>query len=294
MLLPKSQAGELKHRKRKRILEITAIMDSLKDRLERTTPAGTDGVNILEIGSGNGFQIPYLQKLGRVVASDIYVKEELQERQGMEIVKCDANATPFRPGFFNLIFLNLVLVYMSDVHRTLAELRRIGRGDCVYAITVPTSLWLILSLPAQYWGKLRFRRQRTIWDHLSQRPQAESPSAPDQAISRRRRSQIWGKILRRLLPSGHGVRTNFMDCWKAWRLGAWQRLFQVSGFSILETQPLLLYGPSEWPIIPTLRAPRRGGLCSSVLFLLQKTALPAPKEKAGYEPAGQAKTLEEV
>jgi hypothetical protein len=41
-------------------------------------------------------------------------------------------------------------------------------------------------------------------------------------------------------------------------------------YKILRIEHLLLYGDSEWPIIPTSRFLTRFGLCSSVLFLMEQ------------------------
>jgi hypothetical protein len=41
---------------------------------------------------------------------------------------------------------------------------------------------------------------------------------------------------------------------------------------VIEVKPLLLYGPSEWPIIPTSTC--KTNLCSSVLFLMMKRQNP--------------------
>ena len=66
---------------------------------------------------------------------------------------------------------------------------------------------------------------------------------------------------------------DFRSCYRHFRIESWRRLFASNGFAIVETKPLLLYGPSQFPVVPTTRSV--GSLCSSVLFLLRKQAAPA-------------------
>jgi hypothetical protein len=78
------------------------------------------------------------------------------------------------------------------------------------------------------------------------------------------------RLLRGLRPAGHGLAGGFGACYRSFRIDSWQRLFESNGFTIVETKPLLLYGPSQFPVVPTTRSV--GSLCSSVLFLMQKNA----------------------
>jgi hypothetical protein len=80
----------------------------------------------------------------------------------------------------------------------------------------------------------------------------------------------WWKTFRYILPQGHGVKKNWMKCFHAFRIKSWQKLFTDNGFSILYKKPLLLYGPSEWPLIPTINPFEKFPIASSVLFLMKK------------------------
>jgi len=281
MIFPKSRAGELEHRRRKRVREITAIMAALRQKMGHDAESGLPDLDILEIGSGNGFQIPYLQKLGRVVASDFYIKDDLRRVQNPELVQCDVNHIPLCDNYFDLVFLNHVLVYMPDMDRVMAELKRVGHRDCLYAITVPTSLWLLLSIPAQYWDKLSPRKRRSVWDLV----QRKSSAIAGALTPARRQESKWRslkrKVLRRLLPNGYGAYPRFSECWRAFRVRRWKDLFEHAGFEIELLSPLLLYGPSEWPLIPTTEIFNAWGIGSSVLFLLKKTSVASAKEKGG-------------
>jgi hypothetical protein len=139
-------------------------------------------------------------------------------------------------------------------------------------------LWLLLSVPADYYNKgtklmkrllgiinkndaqITITKGKRLSSSLNARQQAENRSIPG--------------TLRLLLPSGHGCYTGFLDCLRSFRVKHWRDLFQSHGFRVLRIEPLLLYGASEWPIIPTNRFLTRFGLRSSVLFIMEQIDRP--------------------
>ena len=78
-MLPLSSYKEKAHRKNKRQLEITIIIDEVLKVINRAGAVEKENINILEFGSGNGFQLPYLKKIGNVIASDIYETDEMKK-----------------------------------------------------------------------------------------------------------------------------------------------------------------------------------------------------------------------
>lgn len=268
---PRTKQGERTHRKRKREREILLVIQTLSDFLRLDSKLQQGPIEILEFGSGDGFQIPYLERLGKVTASDISESETAWQEKRVPFVRCSITDTPFENERFDLIFSNHTLEHIEEIDRAFSELRRIGKPDCLYAFAVPTRLWLLFSIPAQYYIRLRTATQKlTAWDHLGRRcPGAsESREKPDSPFSAARRS-AW----RFLLPRGHGIREDFSDCFRSFGIQNWKKLFESGGFRILKLEPLLLYGASEWPIVPTLRWPSRWGIASTVLFLLKKIPL---------------------
>jgi len=289
-MLPKTRHAALEHRKRKRTREIGLILDTLADSLGVGPRTGQGALEIFEFGSGNGFQIPYLRRLGNVVASDIYTSEEIRANPDVQFVQCAIERTPFADARFDLIFSNHVIEHIDDCPSAFRELKRIGRPDCLYAFSVPTNVWLLLTIPAQYFMKLRLLSRDVPWEQArvgsdAANPAAGAPAGPTVAVAAavqanpaapaaatpaaRRGLMRW---LRAALPGGHGVQARFDRCYRSFRVVNWASFFREHGFSIVSARPLLLYGPSEWPIIPTTRS--RLGLCSSVLFLMKKSAPP--------------------
>ena len=266
-MFPKSINGEKLHRKRKREIEVSLSVDFIKSlQKNRQYKKNPKDINILEFGCGDGFQVPYLKKIGNVIASDVY-RGELKDVNDFEFIECDITNTPFESSFFDIIYSNHVIEHVENLEEAFCELIRIGNDGCIYAFSVPTNIWLLLSLPAQYLSKIktfldRLRGKRgTSNDH-----EISGPITNLNVVNHKQ--SLLDKFLSALGPSGHGVTKNYFQCYKNFRINSWQKLFSDSGFMVVETKPLLLYGPSEWPIIPTLRS--KFGLSSSVLFLMIK------------------------
>ena len=166
---------------------------------------------------------------------------------------------------------NHVVEHIEDLNNAFKELRRIGESDCLYAFSVPTNIWLILSIPAGYYGKFRGFCKRFLSLFYNNKVNKSAESDGKIKKSKIKPIGLINKILYVIFPIGHGVRLGFIDCYQSFRIKKWQQLFFDNGFSIIKIQPLLLYAPSELPIIPTTKLFNRWNICSSVLFLMKKT-----------------------
>ena len=266
MAKQKSQR-ELKHREQKRIIEIKSIIQELKehladkDGLERGEP-----LQILEFGSGEGFQVPFLKELGNVTASDVYTNPIIKDMD-VSFVECGIGNTPFADNTFDIIFSNHVLEHIPDLQAAFKEMKRIGKPGCVYAFSVATSIWLLLAVPVQYAGKfLRIFRKN---NRNSQDSKIEDSHVLSEHSSQKKKS-LWKKIWNYITPNGHGYNRSFLKCYKNFRINNWQRLFSNHSFEVVNTIPLLLYAPSEMPYIPTTKRFVKYGICSSVFFILSE------------------------
>ena len=218
---------------------------------------------ILEFGCGNGFQIPYLRQLGNVTASDIYRSEKLP--RDCMFVKTDITNSPFGNSEFDVIFSNHVIEHIEDLKSSFTELMRIGKSSCIYTFSVPTNVWLVLSIPAYYFTGIRF-----LYRKARGRISEDNKCVVDISSENIKTTTKWWYNFRYMLPQGHGVIENWMKCFSAFRVESWEQLFTDNGFHILYTKPLLLYGPSEWPLIPTMNPSEKFTLASSVLFIMKK------------------------
>lgn len=262
-MLPKSRRKEKEHRRSKRQREIGLIVASIAQRLD---PKSHDR-SILEFGTGDGFQIPYLKTLGSVVGSDVYTSEDLSKVEGFEFVETSITESPFDARQFDLIFSNHVIEHIDPLPKAFSELQRIGKDDCLYAFSVPTNIWLLISIPGQYYNFGREVMRRLSGYEIDSKKAHQQAQKERESGPKKRRS-LFGKVAKALFPEGHGVEKHYLRCYQSFKIRSWQQLFQDNGFEILETKPLLLYGPSQWPIIPIMK--NRGEICSSVLFLMSK------------------------
>jgi SAM-dependent methyltransferase len=248
--------NEHAHRKRKRNIEMNIIVEQLKLFITES-----ESNNILEFGCGDGFQIPFLKSLSEnLVAIDININNELKCLYPNIVNNLSINSTNFNDKQFNLIFSNHVIEHLVDLKGAVREMHRIGTDECLYVFSVPTNIWLLLSIPAQYYRKINY----IIEKNKIKIPFDETNSKNKEPIKER------GVFINRLLPKGHGVYTRFQDCYNAFKIKTWQSLFSELGFNIIKIKPLLLYSASELPIIPTTRILNKFGVCSSVLFIMSK------------------------
>ena len=266
-MLPKSLLGEVIHREQKRQLEIHIIIKEILNNLICNHILKKEDINILEFGCGRGAQLPYLMELGDVIASDINISQEVNNIVGNKFVECSITNTPFDNNQFNIIFSNHVIEHIDNLTKALRETQRIGTSSCLYAFSVPTNIWLLLSIPAQYYNKLRNIIQLfSLMFNLSRKTKRNLVKS--NVVEKFQRLSLLTNILYLTNPQGHGTITGFIDCYRHFRISKWQQLFIENGFSIIKIKPLLLYGPSEWPLIKSKIC--KTNFCSSVLFLLKK------------------------
>ena len=264
-----SKDDENSHRKQKRELEVSIAIKaicSLQGKFSKTD--NTIDATVLEFGCGDGFQIPALRQLGSVVASDVY-RGKLDDVSDVEFVQCSITDTPFPTERFDIIYSNHVVEHIDEIELAFEELIRIGKPDCIYAFSVPTNVWLLLSLPAQYLGKVK-NLASALHRLIRGAGEGYVNVGADASVAVKAGRPPLTKFLSLLAPKGHGVIDDYIGCYRQFKVSNWSKLFAGHGFSILEVQPLLLYAPSECPVIPTVKS--RFGLCSSVLFLMRKSA----------------------
>lgn len=264
-------------RRKKRIKEIGRITDVLSRFLRDGPRAPEHRRRILEFGCGDGFQMDHLARFGTVVGLDVAIGHGAREKSA-HLLESDIARAPFKGGTFDIVFSNHVLEHVEDLRKAFSELRRIGGPECLYAFAVPTSLWLALSIPAQYLNKVRYVIDR-IRKPGGSAPR-RSPLAADTKQPRLRSGGRWLQgVMDRVTPKGHGTITGYLRCHEAFKIRSWEKLFRANGFRLLAAKPLLIYAPSELPLVPVLPPINRFGLCSSVLFLMKQDAMETASER---------------
>lgn len=248
-------------RKEKREREIKLIVREISDFLNNNTGS----LNILEFGCGAGYQTPYLQTLGNVIATDIYKHENIANIKNINFVKTSILNTQFKDKEFDLLFSNHVIEHIHEISAAFKELKRIGKDDAFYAFSVPTNIWLLLSIPAQLNSKFNHLYNKIFSKSSNYLPQNEDGNKETLLKNNGKENK---SILKKFYLSGHGgVYTDFFDCYNHFKIKTWKKLFIDNDFSIVHAKPLLLYGPAEFPFIPTIKPIKN--ICSSILFILK-------------------------
>lgn len=253
-----------RHRTAKRQIEAENVVSILKERFLATNEAS---LKVLEFGAGAGDQVPFLSKLGEVTAIDIYTHSRIDLNK-VNFIECSVTDTPFESEQFDVIYSNHVIAHIGesrshDLDDAFKEIQRIGKKDCLYAFAVPTSLWLLLAVPAQY-----FLLAKGVMKRLM-------PSKKSKVVLEGVESTDGGKkrsLISALLPKGLGTYSSFSSALFGFRKKAWRKLFEQHGFSNVGDFPLAVYGASEFPVVPTTTSFNGINIASSRLFVLKRQA----------------------
>lgn len=256
--------GRAEFKRRRRCWEFELITGFLRETLVPTA----NRMRILEFGCGPAGGARLLAAMGDLVESDVYRDERMSLPPGVSFVVCSIVNAPFPSGHFDLVVSNQVLEHIDRLSEALAEVKRIARKDALFAFSVPTSTWLVLTIPGQVAAKVV-----NIWKRIVKPPVAEDRGAANHgqragAQPAQPHQGIGAKIRLR----GHGCFPRFFQCLRAFRLKRWRSLLRDHGFVIAREEPLLCYGSSHFPLIPTNRVLARFGISASHLFIVRRGA----------------------
>lgn len=104
----------------------------LKDRVRLGTSA-----KILDMGCGTGVFTHYLSGFGCTVGSDLS-RIMLGRNPHPRLVQCDAAATPFRSGQFDMVFEANLLHHVEEPVKILQEMARVSRR---FVVTLEPNMW---------------------------------------------------------------------------------------------------------------------------------------------------------
>lgn len=95
--------------------------------------------NVLDIGCGDGFHIPFVPENILYVAVDRtpvvdQVKDRYKDRPNLLVVQADALNLPFRDGSFDSIFSYGCINYIPDTKKAILEIERILKNKNTYAL----------------------------------------------------------------------------------------------------------------------------------------------------------------
>ena len=288
---PRGPAAQQRLRAIVRDREAKLILDVLTPLL-RHRRHSADSIRVLEIGSGAGDQAPRWLELGRLIATDLTHSRKLRlPQRNASFLLCDARYLPFRPESFDVIVANHVLEHITDLKTGLAELRRIGSNQSLYAFSLPTPIWLVLSLPTQYlWKLFNLFARVNRWVRGAGRWEKGPPSTEEYSFDVAPEI-VQAGFLAKLKPYGHGVHSRFGAALRAFRPTRWRDTFIEAGYELVAEDRLLLYSTARWPLVPSCRWPTRLGLHSSHLYVLRSTQRISPALASPTDPQAGVSSL---
>jgi len=97
---------------------------------------------VLDLGCGTGFLFQHINnRVGLLVGIDLSQKalQEAKKRtknlSNTELIRADADNTPFPDHIFDRIFAITLLQNMPDPLKTITEMKRIGNPQAIFAVT---------------------------------------------------------------------------------------------------------------------------------------------------------------
>ena len=188
---------------------------------------------ILELGSGDGYQARLLSKLGcRVSALDVEISE-IKGNSYFPIQLYDGINIPFSGVFFDRIFSSHVLEHAKEVSTLLHNIREVLSDQGIMIHILPTTTWRLWTSIAHYCYLLKY---------ILYRGNVETYARRQRSISSIKKSKGLLHLGWRILLAGpHGETNNAI--WELWTFGAsrWRRTFQKAGFQIIECFPAGLF-----------------------------------------------------
>ena len=97
---------------------------------------------VLDLGCGTGFLFEHIHKrVEFLVGIDLSqnalreAKKRTKSLSNIELIRADADNTPFPSSIFDKVFAITVLQNMPDPTKTIAEMKRTGKRQAIFAVT---------------------------------------------------------------------------------------------------------------------------------------------------------------
>ncbi len=236
-----------------RKLEAKILFESISQYLPRDA-------NILEIGSGDGFQVEDLTAFGCVFSLDLVVPK----RAGGFFTIGNGEQLPFKKSSFDIIFTSHVVEHILNKDKFFNETKRVAKPGAYYIHVVPTQVWKFLS-DLDYYPLTIYNGVKKFLEYKVLRL-----NRTNQSGNHRSSKPSFLRILKaKLIPPVHGTSKNLIEEYRDFKPQSWRECFLKNGFEIVEECPLLTYSPPELMLVPPNRFLARLGFPSSVAFLLK-------------------------
>lgn len=223
-------------------------------------------LRVLEFGCGSCEGAQHLCQFGNLVVTDIYRHPLLNLPPGLDFRIVDIHETDFKDNEFDILVSSQVLEHLENLEKAFREMRRIAKENAYYVFAIPTTFWLVLSIPGQIFKRVeniatRIKaRNPKSKEAMDNRPGRVSTEEPDNA------KNGW---LSKFAIHGHACYPGFFECFKAFRIRNWRNVLSLNGLEVVKEAPLLNY-TGYVPFIPPNRFLAKLGFASSYLFICKE------------------------
>jgi len=228
---------------------------------------------VLEIGGGSGFQAQIISSWGCEVSSIDIADGDDKTRQYHPVHVYDGLSIPFADGTFERVYSSNVLEHVADLSWMLKEISRVVKPDGIVIHVLPTSSW-------RFWTSLT--HYAAMAKHALGSIGITNPSNTLPSMSKYIIDRGWLTLCKRALFDGpHGEYPNALYELYAYCKSRWLRVFEESGFEILQCYNNELFY-TGYGIIPGLalnhrrRLARYLGSAARVYVMCKRTSAHSP------------------
>jgi SAM-dependent methyltransferase len=185
------------------------------------------GVRLLEIGAGTGWQAQALSEVGfDVEAVDLPAESAISNHahaREWPILDYDGRHLPFADCSFDVVYSSNVLEHVVDLDTLMAEMRRVLRPDGVALHVLPNCVWRLLSILSFY--------PAVVVDAVGWLKRTGA-SKPTSGASPQNKSLI-RNLFRRIIPHAHGSAGTPLTELARFSKRSWDRYFTSHRWEVL-------------------------------------------------------------
>lgn len=213
-----------------------------KHELESVVAAFGDcfeGKDLLEIGSGTGYQLSLLAERCKSVTGIDLPSSTYAGNRVAKVTDYDGIHIPFDDHSFDIIFSSNSLEHIHDINAFHQEMHRVLKNDGIAIHIVPTHLWKLWTILAHYPAL-----PRTIIRKLMRKtPKAESFQATASIAENQpcRRISLRNVIAAVSFPPRHGEKGNAVSEIIHLLPGRWAQEFTANAWTVVDSAPTGLF-----------------------------------------------------
>ncbi len=228
--------------------------------------------DLLEIGSGSGFQLKILSSICRSSVGLEICDSWYREHRIAEVREYDGRSIPFPDASFDIIFSSHVLQYLTCERELYSEMRRVLRPGGIAVHVVPTSIWRFWSSVLHYPS----RAQLVLRKFLS----VASLGTGSELRTTTKSAWLLRLLVNMLLPHRLGAKGNWFTEHFIFHSSSWRRRLAGYGWIVERIDPLKLWCSGYRMIGGRLSMRGRDGVArilgsSSIVILARPVQNPA-------------------